>query len=82
MPLALYRHTYMCLQVFEIKNDAKMKRTRQRPLPSGRISAPHAVAWASTAGITGTALLACKVTVHSQLLVYGVRFLLTYTLIF
>nr|GMD65184.1 protoheme IX farnesyltransferase, mitochondrial [Ipomoea batatas] len=47
-------------QVFEIKNDAKMKRTMHRPLPSGRISAPHAVAWASTAAIAGTSLLACK----------------------
>ncbi|OWM68394.1 protoheme IX farnesyltransferase, mitochondrial isoform X2 [Punica granatum] len=47
-------------QVFEINNDAKMKRTRQRPLPSGRISAPHAITWASSVGIAGTALLACK----------------------
>ncbi|XP_010023752.2 protoheme IX farnesyltransferase, mitochondrial [Eucalyptus grandis] len=47
-------------QVFEIKNDAKMKRTKQRPLPSGRISVPHAVAWASSAGVVGTALLAYK----------------------
>lgn len=68
--------------MFEIKNDAKMKRTMHRPLPSGRISAPHAVAWASTAAIAGTSLLACKVTVHSQLLVYGVWFLLTFTLLF
>nr|GMD27100.1 Retrovirus-related Pol polyprotein from transposon RE1 [Ipomoea batatas] len=34
------------LYVFEIKNEAKMKRTMHRPLPSDRISAPHAVAWA------------------------------------
>ncbi|XP_030459013.1 protoheme IX farnesyltransferase, mitochondrial [Syzygium oleosum] len=45
-------------QVFEINNDAKMKRTKQRPLPSGRISVPHAVAWASSVGVVGTALLA------------------------
>ncbi|KAM7256433.1 hypothetical protein ACFE04_012174 [Oxalis oulophora] len=45
-------------QVFEISNDAKMKRTMNRPLPSGRISMPHAVAWASTVGLGGTALLA------------------------
>ncbi|OMO97961.1 UbiA prenyltransferase family [Corchorus capsularis] len=44
-------------QVFEIKNDAKMKRTRLRPLPSGRITVPHAVTWASTVGLAGTALL-------------------------
>ncbi|XP_059433893.1 protoheme IX farnesyltransferase, mitochondrial [Corylus avellana] len=47
-------------QVFEISNDAKMKRTRQRPLPSGRITIPHAVTWASFAGVAGTALLASK----------------------
>ncbi|XVE81476.1 hypothetical protein DITRI_Ditri15bG0067300 [Diplodiscus trichospermus] len=47
-------------QVFEINNDAKMKRTRLRPLPSGRIAVPHAVTWASSVGLAGTALLACK----------------------
>ncbi|KAE8670264.1 Protoheme IX farnesyltransferase [Hibiscus syriacus] len=46
--------------VFEINNDAKMKRTRLRPLPSGRIGTPHAVTWAASVGIAGTALLACK----------------------
>ena len=50
------------LQVFEVENDAKMKRTRNRPLPSGRLSVPHAVAWASSAGIAGTLLLASQVT--------------------
>ncbi|KAL7203998.1 hypothetical protein ACSBR2_017124 [Camellia fascicularis] len=47
-------------QVFEINNDSKMKRTRQRPLPSGRITVPHAVSWASSVGAAGTALLACE----------------------
>lgn len=47
-------------QVFEVNNDAKMKRTMQRPLPSGRLTAIHALAWASTVGIAGTGLLACK----------------------
>ncbi|KAK8599737.1 hypothetical protein V6N13_060439 [Hibiscus sabdariffa] len=47
-------------QVFEINNDAKMKRTRLRPLPSGRIAIPHAVTWASSVGIAGTVLLAYK----------------------
>ncbi|KAJ6840791.1 protoheme IX farnesyltransferase, mitochondrial-like [Iris pallida] len=45
-------------QVFEVHNDAKMKRTRQRPLPSGRLSVPHAALWASSVGIAGTTLLA------------------------
>ncbi|RWR80064.1 protoheme IX farnesyltransferase, mitochondrial [Cinnamomum micranthum f. kanehirae] len=47
-------------QVFEINNDAKMKRTMQRPLPSGRISVPHAIVWASSVGVAGTTLLAWK----------------------
>ncbi|KAL3537158.1 hypothetical protein ACH5RR_000524 [Cinchona calisaya] len=47
-------------QVYEIKNDALMKRTRHRPLPSGRLTIPHAVAWASCVGVSGTALLAWK----------------------
>lgn len=45
-------------QVFEVKNDAKMKRTMRRPLPSGRLTVPHAVAWASSVGVAGTGLLA------------------------
>ncbi|XP_008218778.1 PREDICTED: protoheme IX farnesyltransferase, mitochondrial isoform X1 [Prunus mume] len=47
-------------QVFEKNNDAKMNRTKQRPLPSGRITIPHAVTWASAAGFAGTALLASQ----------------------
>ncbi|GJN18724.1 hypothetical protein PR202_gb05917 [Eleusine coracana subsp. coracana] len=47
-------------QVFEIKNDAKMKRTMRRPLPSGRISPAHAAMWATSVGAAGTALLAWK----------------------
>lgn len=34
----------------------------RRPLPSGRISVPHAVAWAVIAGASGACLLASKVT--------------------
>ncbi|XP_077244924.1 cytochrome c oxidase 10 [Tasmannia lanceolata] len=50
-------------QVFEINNDAKMKRTRHRPLPSGRLSVRHAAVWASSIGVAGTALLAWKANV-------------------
>ncbi|GAV90041.1 UbiA domain-containing protein [Cephalotus follicularis] len=50
-------------QVFEINNDAKMKRTMQRPLPSGRITIPHAVTWATSVGLGGTTLLACKANI-------------------
>jgi heme O synthase-like polyprenyltransferase len=52
-------------QVFEIKNDAKMKRTMRRPLPSGRISPAHAAMWATSVGVAGTALLAWKVLAFS-----------------
>ncbi|XP_043695434.1 protoheme IX farnesyltransferase, mitochondrial [Telopea speciosissima] len=47
-------------QLFEINNDAKMKRTRQRPLPSARLTVPHAAIWATSIGVGGTALLAYK----------------------
>ncbi|KAJ6404013.1 hypothetical protein OIU84_012247 [Salix udensis] len=47
-------------QVFEKNNDAKMKRTRLRPLPSRRLTIPHALTWASSVGVAGTAILACK----------------------
>ncbi|XP_057980427.1 protoheme IX farnesyltransferase, mitochondrial [Malania oleifera] len=50
-------------QVFETNNDAKMNRTKLRPLPSGRITVPHAVTWASSIGLAGTALLACKANI-------------------
>ncbi|CAI9103393.1 OLC1v1001860C1 [Oldenlandia corymbosa var. corymbosa] len=45
-------------QVYEIKNDSLMKRTRNRPLPSGRLTAPHAITWAASVGFAGTGLLA------------------------
>ncbi|XP_050221542.1 protoheme IX farnesyltransferase, mitochondrial [Mercurialis annua] len=47
-------------QVFEIQNDSKMKRTRLRPLPTGRLTLRHAVTWASSVGLAGTVLLASK----------------------
>ncbi|CAN0900440.1 Protoheme IX farnesyltransferase, mitochondrial [Linum grandiflorum] len=47
-------------QAFEVSNDAKMKRTRLRPLPSGRMTVPQAVAFASSVGLAGTSMLACK----------------------
>jgi len=44
-------------QVWEVKNDAQMKRTCRRPLPTGRITRPHALTWATAAGGLGTGIL-------------------------
>jgi len=48
-------------QFIEIRNDSKMGRTMKRPLPSGRISPPHALAFGLTSGSVGSALLATQV---------------------
>jgi len=48
-------------QWYEIANDSKMGRTLKRPLPSGRISPNHALAWGVGSGLTGSALLATTV---------------------
>ena len=45
-------------QIIETRNDAAMNRTHKRPLPSGRISRPHAIGWASASGAAGLATLA------------------------
>lgn len=61
---ALGLGTYLCAasantfnQIYEIKSDARMNRTRARPLPSGRITPGHAAAFGTAAGVAGTALL-------------------------
>ena len=41
----------------EVKNDALMNRTKRRPLPSGLITRPHALAFAATMGVGGVSLL-------------------------
>lgn len=45
-------------QVWEIELDAKMNRTCKRPLPSGRITRNHAVAFGATTAATSIAILA------------------------
>lgn len=44
-------------QVLEQGHDAKMLRTRLRPLPSGRISTFEATTWGVSSGLAGTGLL-------------------------
>ncbi|KAE9004524.1 hypothetical protein PR003_g17435 [Phytophthora rubi] len=45
-------------QCWEVELDAKMQRTHRRPLPSGRISRPHALAFGAATATASTAILA------------------------
>jgi len=45
-------------QTMEQQYDAMMRRTRQRPLPTGRISTTHAASFGAATGAASTALLA------------------------
>eukprot|EP00899_Mesostigma_viride_P021214 jgi/Mesvir1/29094/Mv18400-RA.1 len=47
-------------QVIEVRQDALMKRTMRRPLPSGRMSRAHALAFAVAAGVAGVGVLSYK----------------------
>jgi protoheme IX farnesyltransferase len=47
-----------CNQIYEIRNDSVMNRTRARPLPTGLLSPAHATAFAATTAIAGVSLLA------------------------
>ena len=44
-------------QIREVEFDALMKRTANRPLPSGLLTESHAAAFAAVCGVSGTALL-------------------------
>lgn len=48
-------------QIYESQKDAMMSRTRLRPLPLGRISKSHAMAFALISGLFGTTLLSQQV---------------------
>jgi len=48
-------------QWIEVANDSKMGRTMKRPLPSGRISPQHALAFGVGSGTLGSTLLASQV---------------------
>ena len=49
-------------QIYEVRNDSLMKRTARRPLPTGRLSVSHALAFAGLMGVGGVALLASTVS--------------------
>lgn len=44
-------------QWYEIQRDALMMRTRNRPLPQGRLSPRHALAFAFATGLGGAGIL-------------------------
>lgn len=44
-------------QAYEVANDSRMKRTRNRPLPLGRVTRVHAVGFAAVMGTAGVTLL-------------------------
>lgn len=54
-------------QVYEVANDARMRRTMMRPLPLGRVTRLQALAFAGLMGAGGTAILAEKVTISANL---------------
>lgn len=53
-------------QVYEKVNDGLMKRTMNRPLPTGRVSRLHGLAFAAACGLGGVWLLAEKVGALGQ----------------
>ena len=48
-------------QVYEAANDARMERTKRRPLPAGRLSRCHALLFAGLSGCAGICILATQV---------------------
>src|SRR5690606_27196304 len=67
-------------QYIEVDNDLKMKRTRNRMLPSGQLSLRHALAFGVITGTVGTCILALNVNP----LAAGLAFsnILLYTLVY
>ena len=54
-------------QVYEIANDARMERTKWRPLPTGRLSRGHALVFAGVAGSVGIYTLATQVSILTSI---------------
>lgn len=48
-------------QVYEVTNDRLMKRTSRRPLPLGKLTRGHALAFAGCVGLAGISILATQV---------------------
>ncbi len=67
-------------QIMETEQDAKMERTRNRPLPSGRIPRSRAIVYGWASSIAGVVLLATLVNLLTAALALGV--ILVYTLVY
>ena len=65
---------------WEVKLDAGMNRTRNRPLPSGRMNQIHALLWSLSVGVGGVVLLALFVNVLTAFL--GALNILLYVLVY
>lgn len=48
-------------QIYEVTNDSLMKRTQRRPLPAGKMSMAHALAFAGVTGLGGVGVLYSQV---------------------
>jgi protoheme IX farnesyltransferase len=48
-------------QMYEVANDSRMNRTRNRPLPAGRMTRPQALVFALAAGAAGLLTLYTQV---------------------
>jgi protoheme IX farnesyltransferase len=67
-------------QVQEVARDARMERTKNRPLPAGAIARRHALVFGLVTAVLGLAVLAAMATALTALL--GLSVVLVYTLVY
>lgn len=67
-------------QVMEVGRDARMERTRHRPLPAGVLTARHALAFGVVVAGAGLAILAAEANTLTAVL--GLTVVLVYTLVY
>ncbi|OYW04867.1 MAG: protoheme IX farnesyltransferase [Acidobacteria bacterium 37-71-11] len=67
-------------QVMEVGRDARMERTRRRPLPAGVLTARHALAFGVVVAGAGLAILAAEANTLTAVL--GLTVVLVYTLVY
>lgn len=68
-------------QWWEVRRDARMERTRNRPLPTGRLTPSQALIWSTSISFTGVLLLASQVNEITALLALAniLLYVLVYT---